>query len=94
MTGHKPVRISHAGREKQQSMEVLRFSTGPPQRYHEPNEWGDNFVHDVLQGIERRRRLVVLCSNKDFECEWDYDWRNKRLLRQGNTKVAVNVVIS
>ena len=28
----------------------------------------------------------VLYSNKDYGCEWDYDWRNKRFLAQDNTK--------
>ena len=34
----------------------------------------------------------VLYSNKDYGCEWDYDWRNKRFLREDNTKFAVNIV--
>ena len=37
-------------------------------------------------------RLGVLYSNKDYGCEWDYDWRNKRFQRQDNTKFAVNIV--
>ncbi len=45
----------------------------PPQTSHELNGWGDNIVHDYLKGIERRRRLSVLYSNKDYGCEWDYD---------------------
>ena len=69
------------------------FETGPPQTSHELNGWGDNIVHDYLKGIERRNRLAVLYSNKDYGCEWDYDWRNKRFLREDNTKFAVNVVV-
>ena len=37
-------------------------------------------------------RLGVLYSNKDYGCEWDYDWRNKRFLAEDNTKFAVNIV--
>jgi hypothetical protein len=69
------------------------FSSGPPQTSHELNGWGDNIVHDYLKGVERQGRLAVLYSNKDYGCEWDYDWRNKRFLREDNTKFAVNVVV-
>jgi len=69
------------------------FTSGPPQTSHELNGWGDNIVHDYLRGIERRGRLAILYSNKDYGCEWDYDWRNKRFLREDNTKFAVNVVV-
>jgi uncharacterized protein DUF4159 len=69
------------------------FGSGPPQTSHELNGWGDNIVHDYLKGIERRGRLAVLYSNKDYGCEWDYDWRNKRFLREDNTKFAVNLVV-
>jgi hypothetical protein len=65
----------------------------PPQTSHELNGWGDNIVHTYLKGIERDGRLAVLYSNKDYGCEWDYDWRNKRFLREDNTKFAVNVVV-
>jgi len=65
----------------------------PPQTSHELNGWGDNVVHDYLKGIERDGRLAVLYSNKDYGCEWDYDWRNKRFLREDNTKFAVNLVV-
>jgi len=70
----------------------FRFN-GPPQTSHELNGWGDNIVHEYLKGIQRRERLAVLYSNKDYGCEWDYDWRNKRFLREDNTKFAVNVVV-
>jgi hypothetical protein len=69
------------------------FTGGPPQTSHELNGWGDNIVHDYLRGVERRGRLAILYSNKDYGCEWDYDWRNKRFLREDNTKFAVNVVV-
>ena len=67
--------------------------SAPPQTSHELNGWGDNLVHDYLKGIDRNDRLAVLYSNKDYGCEWDYDWRNKRFLREDNTKFAVNVVV-
>jgi len=66
---------------------------GPPQTSHELNGWGDNLVHEYLKGIDRRGRLALLYSNKDYGCEWDYDWHNKRFLREDNTKFAVNVVV-
>ena len=69
------------------------FKGGPPQTSHELNGWGDNIVHEYLKGIERRGRIAVLYSSKDYGCEWDYDWRNKRFLREDNTKFAVNIVV-
>jgi hypothetical protein len=69
------------------------FAGRPPQTSHELNGWGDNVVHEYLKGIERRGRLAVLYSNKDYGCEWDYDWRNKRFLREDNTKFAVNIAV-
>jgi hypothetical protein len=71
----------------------FRFDDGPPTTSHELNGWGDEIVHDYLRGVERRNRLGVLYSNKDYGCEWDYDWRNKRFLRQDNTRFAVNIVV-
>ena len=66
---------------------------GPPQTSHELNGWGDDMVHDYLRGIEHNGRLGVLYSNKDYGCEWDYDWRNKRFRRDDNTRFAVNIVV-
>ena len=66
---------------------------GPPATGFELNGWGDDLVHDYLQGIEIDGRLGVLYSNKDYGCEWDYDWRNKRFLAEDNTKFAVNIVM-
>jgi len=71
----------------------FRFPEGPPQTSHELNGWGDNIIHDYLRGVEYRGRVGVLYSNKDYGCEWDYDWRNKRFRRDDNTKFAVNVVV-
>ena len=70
----------------------FRFD-GPPNTAFELNGWGDDLVHEYLKGIEIDGRLGVLYSNKDYGCEWDYDWRNKRFLAEDNTKFAVNVVV-
>ena len=69
------------------------FKDGPPATSFELNGWGDDIVHDYLQGITIDGRLGVLYSNKDYGCEWDYDWRNKRFLAEDNTKFAVNIVM-
>ena len=66
---------------------------GPPTTSHELNGWGDEIVHDYLRAVVHRRRVGVLYSNKDYGCEWDYDWRNKRFQREDNTKFAVNIVV-
>ena len=71
----------------------FRFPDGPPATSYELNGWGDDLVHDYLKGIEVDGRLGVLYSNKDYGCEWDYDWRNKRFLAEDNTKFAVNIVV-
>jgi hypothetical protein len=66
---------------------------GPPRTSHELNGWGDDIVHDYLRAVEHSGRIGVLYSNKDYGCEWDYDWRNKRFQREDNTRFAVNLVI-
>ncbi|MDQ3068286.1 MAG: DUF4159 domain-containing protein [Acidobacteriota bacterium] len=71
----------------------FRFPEGPPQTSHELNGWGDDMVHDYLRGVERNGRLGVLYSNKDYGCEWDFDWRNKRFRRDDNTRFAVNIAV-
>jgi hypothetical protein len=71
----------------------FEFPDGPPQTSHELNGWGDDLVHDYLRGVEHRGRLGVLYSNKDYGCEWDYDWKNKRFRTEDNTKFSVNVVV-
>ncbi len=70
----------------------FKFPDGPPQTSHELNGWGDDMVHDYLKAIEVDGRIGVLYSNKDYGCEWDYDWKNKRFQRDDNTKFAVNLV--
>ena len=71
----------------------FQFPDGPPQTAHELNGWGDDLVHDYLRVVESRGRIGVLYSNKDYGCEWDYDWRNKRFQRDDNTRFAVNIVV-
>lgn len=69
------------------------FPDGPPQTVHELNGWGDDVVHEYLRAVVQDDRVGVLYSNKDYGCEWDYDWRNKRFQRDDNTKFAVNLVV-
>jgi hypothetical protein len=65
---------------------------GPPNTGVELNGWGDDLVHDYLKAIEINGRLRLLYSNKDYGCEWDYDFRNKRWLVIDNTRFAVNII--
>ncbi|MEO0971924.1 MAG: DUF4159 domain-containing protein [Pseudomonadota bacterium] len=69
------------------------FEDGPPTTSFELNGWGDDLVHDYLKAIEIDGRVGVLYSNKDYGCEWDYDYRNKRWLAEDNTRFAVNIVM-
>lgn len=69
------------------------FPDGPPNTTLELNGWGDDLVHDYVKGITIDGRLAVLYSNKDYGCEWDYDFRNKRFLAEDNTKFGVNIVL-
>lgn len=69
------------------------FPEGPPTTGLELNGWGDDLVHDYLKAIELNGRIAVLYSNKDYGCEWDYDFRNKRFLAEDNTKFGVNIVM-
>lgn len=71
----------------------FHFEEGPPTTSFELNGWGDDLVHDYLKAIEVNGRIGVLYSNKDYGCEWDYDYRNKRWLAEDNTKFAVNIVL-
>ncbi len=71
----------------------FRFEEGPPTTSFELNGWGDDLVHDYLKAIEVDGRIAVLYSNKDYGCEWDYDFRNKRFLAQDNTRFGVNIAI-
>src|SRR5688572_7524963 len=66
---------------------------GPPTTAQELNGWGDDLVHDYLKSIEVNGRIGVLYSNKDYGCEWDYDFRNKRFYRIDNTRFCVNIVM-
>jgi|SRR5450432_151695 len=69
------------------------FEKGPPPTSFELNGWGDDLIHDYLKAIEINGRIAVLYSNKDYGCEWDYDFRNKRFLSEDNTKFGVNIIM-
>lgn len=71
----------------------FKFEKGPPTTSFELNGWGDDLIHDYLKAIEVKGRIGVLYSNKDYGCEWDYDFRNKRFLAEDNTKFAINIVL-
>lgn len=71
----------------------FEFEDGPPTTGFELNGWGDDLVHDYLKAIEINGEIRVLYSNKDYGCEWDYDYRNKRWLVRDNTKFGVNIVM-
>lgn len=73
--------------------QFFQFPDGPPPTSFELNGWGDDLVHDYLKGITINGRLGVLYSNKDYGCEWDYDFRNKRFLAEDNTKFGVNILL-
>ena len=70
----------------------FKFEDGPPTTGMELNGWGDDLVHEYLKAIEIGGRVRVLYSNKDYGCEWDYDFRNKRFLAVDNTRFAVNII--
>jgi uncharacterized protein DUF4159 len=69
------------------------FEKGPPNTSFELNGWGDDLIHDYLKAVEINGRIGVLYSNKDYGCEWDYDFRNKRFLAEDNTKFAINIIV-
>jgi len=71
----------------------FHFEEGPPTTSFELNGWGDDLVHDYLKAVTVNGRIGVLYSNKDYGCEWDYDFRNKRFLAEDNTKFGVNIIM-
>lgn len=71
----------------------FEFKEGPPATSHELNGWGDDIVHDYLKAIEIDGRISVLYSNKDYGCEWNYDWSNKRFSTKDNTRFGVNIIV-
>ena len=71
----------------------FKFEKGPPNTSFELNGWGDDLIHDYLKAITIKGRFAFLYSNKDYGCEWDYDYRNKRFLAEDNTKFGVNIVM-
>lgn len=66
---------------------------GPPTTSQELNGWGDDIVHDYLKAVEVNGKIGVLYSNKDYGCEWDYDFRNKRFYKIDNTRFSVNIIM-
>ena len=49
--------------------------------------------HMYIKQINKALSLEdILYSNKDYGCEWDYDFRNKRWLAEDNTKFGVNII--
>ena len=52
-----------------------------------------NWSQIILKAITINGRIGVLYSNKDYGCEWDYDFRNKRFLAEDNTKFGVNIIL-
>ena len=71
----------------------FKFDKGPPPTSFELNGWGDDLIHDYLKAISFNNRIGVLYSNKDYGCEWDYDFKNKRFLAEDNTKFGVNIIL-
>jgi len=70
----------------------FQFPDGPPATAFELNGWGDDLVHPQLRAISIDGRIGVLYSNKDYGCEWDFNWKNKRFQAQDVSRFAVNVV--
>ena len=71
----------------------FEFENGPPTTSQELNGWGDDIVHDYLKAIEVNGSIGLLYSNKDYGCEWDYDFRNKRWYKIDNTRFGVNIIM-
>ncbi|HAA12887.1 MAG TPA: twin-arginine translocation pathway signal [Cytophagales bacterium] len=71
----------------------FEFEKGPPATSVELNGWGDDIIHKYLKAITVKNRIGVLYSNKDYGCEWDYDFRNKRWYKTDNTRFGVNIVV-
>jgi hypothetical protein len=71
----------------------FEYDRGPPAASVEMNGWGDDIVHDYLKAIEIDGRIGVLYSNKDYGCEWDFDFRNKRWMSIDPTKFGVNIIM-
>jgi hypothetical protein len=71
----------------------FEFKDGPPATSHELNGWGDDMIHDYLKAVTVNGRIGVLYSNKDYGCEWNYDFTSKRFATVDNTKFGVNIVV-
>jgi len=71
----------------------FEFKDGPPATSHELNGWGDDMIHDYLKAVIVGGRVGVLYSNKDYGCEWNYDYSSKRFATVDKTKFGVNIVV-
>lgn len=71
----------------------FEYENGPPAASVEMNGWGDDIVHDYLKAIRINGRIGVLYSNKDYGCEWDFDFRNKRWMSIDPTRFGVNIIV-
>lgn len=71
---------------------LFRFD-GPPTTSVELNGWGDNLVHEHLKAVMIGGKIGILYSNKDYGCEWDFDYRNKRWLAKDITTFGLNILI-
>lgn len=69
------------------------FENGPPNTSHELNGWGDNLVHEHLLGAERKGRLAVVYSNKDYSSEWSFHPENRKFISVDNVRFGVNLVV-
>jgi hypothetical protein len=61
-------------------------------KFDGPPTTSGELVHEYLKAIQFGGRIRLLYSNKDYGCEWDYDFRNKRFLAVDNTRFAVNII--
>jgi hypothetical protein len=69
------------------------WEDGPPATSHELNGWGDNIVHEYLDGVMRGDRIDVIYSNKDYSSEWSMRPETKRQFEEDITKFAVNIIV-
>jgi hypothetical protein len=63
----------------------FQLPDGPLATSHELNGWGDDLVHDYLQGVEHAGRLGVVYSNV---CHRDRRARTQRVARAGAGPLA------
>ena len=69
---------------------VLRLRRRPADDELRAERLGRRSGARLPQAIEVDGRIAVLYSNKDYGCEWDYDYRNKRWLAEDNTRASAS----